>query len=154
MEKELYPEYSFGDGEHPPSLKFNNILKIAEETRKFIGPFSISKITATGVQYQPTISSYWLQLDDDPWVVGGVSFAPTVTGTIRRFTIFYNSGDISGIYSSGGFARWDDITFTSGTIESATYWYVKITTGTKVFGGLDSLLSVNISGFHCYRQSG
>lgn len=151
---ELWPNRSFGQNEHPPSSKLNAILQSVEKTRKFSGPFNIQELQATGSSYDATTTGLYIQFDDDPWQCGGVD---TGTGMTRRsFQVFYYDGN----ETTTGFARWDDVYFTSGTIEGTVRWYAHLNEndlaiGTLGSGNLDlSDAGVSISSFTCYRYSG
>lgn len=154
MNMELWPEYSFGDREHLTATKFNSILRVLEIGRRATGPFSISQLGVTGSNYTPTITSMWVQLDDDPWVIGGVNTATSPPQTYRRFTFDLYNGNES---LTSGFCRWDNMYFASGTIEGSTYWSVQLTSGNKTYGmvGANSLnmSSFIISSFTCYTFS-
>jgi len=116
MNNEIWPELGFGQQEHPPSTKWNSILKIIEQNRKEFGPFSISKLAATGDGWQPTATSYYFQLDDDPWAIGGVDTGVDPPLTIKHFVVNYWN-NVESLES--GYARWDGLTFASGTIEGS-----------------------------------
>jgi hypothetical protein len=157
MNYELFPELGFGENENLSSNKLNQILLINEMTRRFAGPFSISKVVATGADYQPKISGYWLRLDDNITLVGHfITTTPRVS--TRFFTVYYNDGSAE----TSGIGRWDEQRFYSSTIEGTSGWYTRL--GTT---GFDTLLSVlgtgtlqlnlsnaNISSFSMYRYSG
>jgi len=154
MNKELYTNLSFGHEEHPPSSKFNSILSIVEETRKFVGPFSVSKLNATGTAWLPTASSIYLELTDDPWQIGGV----TGGSTRRAFTVYYYDNTMTNT----GEARWDNIYFTSGTVDGNAKWYALVASSNIQYGTVGSAAgeinlsgtATNISSFSCYRYSG
>ena len=123
----LWPGYSFGNQEHPPSTKYNNILKILEFARFRTGPYSVSALNSlvTGTQYRPQISSFHLKLDDDARLAGLIDSDDIITTSANRsFVVYYISGA-----SNYPLAAWNNRVFTSGSIESNSLWYVALTGG-------------------------
>lgn len=156
MERILYPDYAFGGGEYPPPAKFNDILKISEENRKQFGPYSISTLSATGAEWQPTASTYWLQLDEDPTGLGGIDLNNKVTElpeTIRRFKVEYTKS------ATSGYLRFDDLQFQQKTIEGTSRWITQLTASSCKGGLLGNTVSkqialsgLSISSFSCMKD--
>lgn len=129
MSNQYFNSY-FLPQEELTSLKLNSILKILDDQRKYNGPFAVSRLSVTSSAWQPTTSSFYLQLDEDPLYIGGIEsnnevptsykFLPGVKETIRRFTVEYVEPTINEFW------EWKDLQFFDITIEGQSKWVTKL----------------------------
>ena len=166
VDRNIWPQFSFTTREHLTSTKLNNLLKIMEDTRKGTGPYSLSKLVATGNSFQAVATGLYLQLDDDPtdmrW---GTRGSGPNQKTDPKFTVTFYDGITTTV---SGYARWSNVRFQKSVVEGVTGYRVHINatnwslspygnstlaSGT-VSAGHVNLSTVNVSGFLCFLASG
>ena len=157
MSRDIYPSYSFGASEHLTSTKLNNLLLAMEHVRRSVGPFSISFLVATGAGFQASGTGGYIQLDDDPYVLGFGKSGDEVNANF--YISYYDGGNVTT-----GYARWATVRFQESVIETATGYRVKLIDGafntspygqsTLVEGTVDSsnvvISGANINFFRCF----
>jgi len=148
-----FTQFNFAQGEHPTSIKWNNILAIADEARRLTGPISISEATS-GDRDE---THYYIQMTDYPNDVGGIIEGGDESVLTRaKFIIFYNLNSDDPA-ATDSYARWEGIQFTSGDSNWAYEWYAELTNNDYLKVGTLGAENVDlsdavISSFTCMRS--
>ncbi len=101
--------------------EINKMAGILEVQRRETGPYVINKIERQ--DWQPTASSMWVHLDEDPLYLGGVehnNFRIRRPETLRRFKIEYHDPDTTG------YIKWDDQPFQLEEIDGVKFWVTSL----------------------------
>lgn len=145
LNKRFYPDYEFAQDSIMSANQLNTILQLADEQRMTSGPYYIVKLSATGAEWQPTASSFYLELLDDPVYIGGVEyksevptsfrFLPGTGETIRRYKVdYFNS-------ANSRFWTWKDTQFFKVNVDGGYKWITKLN-DKNIFGNR----SISVSG--------